>query len=179
MKMKLVFLLRCTSGPARMSCVYIHGRKIWIPKILERRFGNVHLVPNQIKSKLFLESAFDMRNLVDEAENVYFFLKRSMLYAELDTQHIISSTINRSSLHHMSRWRNAAVSTEGKVGAYTSFEHFVEFLWSISNKSTFPLYGYQQIYVKRTKETSWIIIIALLAPVKICYHLPDNVPLVI
>ena len=96
---KLVYLLRCTCGPAKDAinmCALMEGRdgyqKAW--DILERRFGNVYLVANIIKGNLCsdkpVKSALDLRNLADETENASIILKRSTLYAELDTQHMIS-----------------------------------------------------------------------------------------
>ena len=63
--------------------------------IFKRRLGNMYLVDNQIKGNLCSEKpvkpAFDVRNLADEASIIH---KRSRLYAELDTQHMISTNIN-------------------------------------------------------------------------------------
>ena len=160
---KLVYLLRCTCGPAKDAinmCDLMEGRdgyqKAW--DILKRRFVNVYLVANLIKGNLCsdksVKSAFDLRNLADEAENASIILKRSKLYAELDTQHMISTIINRLSAHHKSKWRNTAVSMKDKVGTYPSFEHFVDFLRSISNEATYPVYGYDQIDVRRKNATN-------------------------
>ena len=87
-------------------------------------------------------------------ENASIILKMSKLYAELDTQHMISTIINRLSAHHKSKWRNIAVSMKDKVGTYPSFEHFVDFLQSISNEATDPVYGYDQIDVRRKRATN-------------------------
>ena len=57
-------------------------------------------------------------------------------------------------IHHKSTWRNTPVSMKDNVGTYPSFEHFVDFLRSISNEATDPVYGYDQIDVRRKKATN-------------------------
>ena len=55
-----------------------------------------------------------------------------------------------------------------KIGTYPYFEHFVEFLRSISNQAIDPVYGYDQIGIRLKKEPT---VLQTFLNAIICAHL--------
>ena len=148
---KMIHLLRCTTGKAReaiSSCSLIRGEAGYQKalKTFENRFGNRHLIADEIKKNLCssspVKTAADLRRLADEAETVSLVLKSTNLYSELDTQQLISSVVNRLSFSHKSRWRTMAVSKKEETDSYPSFDEFMTFLMRISLEASDPIYGY-------------------------------------
>ena len=158
---KLIHLLRCTTGKAReaiSSCSLIGGEAGYQKalKTLENRFGNRHLIADEIRKNLCssspVKTAADLRRLADEAETASLVLKSTNLYSELDTQQLICSVVNRLSFSHKSRWRTIAVSKKEETDSYPSFDEFMTFLMRISLEASDPIYGYGTRDVETTSK---------------------------
>ena len=113
--------------------------------ILEQRFGNKHLIAHKIKANLCSTkpalAALELRNLADDAANAAYILTEANLYSELDTQHIISTVIQRVDVSYRLRWRTQAVQYKHDNDNYPKFSVFISFLNIIAEKVNDPVYG--------------------------------------
>ena len=144
---RLIHLKRLTTSHAAsaiLSCNGSSGYKRAL-SILEQRFGNKHLIAHKIKANLCSAkpaiTAFEVRSLADDAANAAYVLSEAGLYSELDTQHIISSVIQRVDVSYRLRWRTQAVQHKTDHDNYPRFSVFVSFLNIIAEEVNDPVYG--------------------------------------
>ena len=144
---RLIHLKRLTTSHAAsaiLSCNGSSGYKKAL-SILEQRFGNKHLIAHKIKANLCSAkpaiTAFELRSLADDAANAAYVLSEAGLYSELDTQHIISSVIQRVDVSYRLRWRTQAVQHKTDHDNYPRFSVFVSFLNIIAEEVNDPVYG--------------------------------------
>ena len=144
---RLIHLKRLTTSHAAsaiLSCNGSSGYKRAL-SILEQRFGNKHLIAHKIKANLCSTkpalTALELRNLADDAANAAYILTEANLYSELDTQHIISTVIQRVDVSYRLRWRTQAVQYKHDNDNYPKFSVFISFLNIIAEEVNDPVYG--------------------------------------
>ena len=144
---RLIHLKRLTTSHAAsaiLSCNGSSGYKRAL-SILEQRFGNKHLIAHKIKANLCSPkpalTALELRNLADDAANAAYILTEANLYSELDTQHIISTVIQRVDVSYRLRWRTQAVQYKHDNDNYPKFSVFISFLNIIAEEVNDPVYG--------------------------------------
>ena len=143
---RLIHLKRLTTSAASviLSCNGSSGYKRAL-SILEQRFGNKHLIAHKIKANLCSPkpalTALELRNLADDAANAAYILTEANLYSELDTQHIISTVIQRVDVSYRLRWRTQAVQYKHDNDNYPKFSVFISFLNIIAEEVNDPVYG--------------------------------------
>ena len=144
---RLIHLKRLTTShtaSAILSCNGSSGYKRAL-SILEQRFGNKHLIAHKIKANLCSTkpalTALELRNLADDAANAAYILTEANLYSELDTQHIISTVIQRVDVSYRLRWRTQAVQYKHDNDNYPKFSVFISFLNIIAEEVNDPVYG--------------------------------------
>ena len=86
-------------------------------------------------------TALELRNLADDAANAAYILTEANLYSELDTQHIISTVIQRVDISYRLRWRTQAVQYKHDNDNYPKFSVFISFLNIIAEEVNDPVYG--------------------------------------
>ena len=144
---RLIHLKRLTTSHAAsaiLSCNGSSGYKKAL-SILEQRFGNKHLIAYKIKANLCsakpVITALELRSLADDAANAAYVLSEAGLYSELDTQHIISTVLQRVNISYRLRWRTQAVQFKAEHDDYPKFSVFVSFLNIIAEEVNDPVYG--------------------------------------
>ena len=144
---RLIHLKRLTTSHAAsaiFSCNGSSGYKKAL-SILEQRFGNKHLIAYKIKANLCsakpVITALELRSLADDAANAAYVLSEAGLYSELDTQHIISTVLQRVNISYRLRWRTQAVQFKAEHDDYPKFSVFVSFLNIIAEEVNDPVYG--------------------------------------
>ena len=144
---RLIHLKRLTTSHAAsdiLSCNGSSGYKRAL-SILEQRFGNKHFIAHKIKANLCSTkpalTALELRNLADDATNAAYILTEANLYSELDTQHIISTVIQRVDVSYRLRWRTQAVQYKHDNDNYPKFSVFISFLNIIAEEVNDPVYG--------------------------------------
>ena len=85
--------------------------------------------------------ALELRSLADDAANAAYVLSEAGLYSELDTQHIISTVLQRVNTSYRLRWRTQAVQFKAEHDDYPKFSVFVSFLNIIAEEVNDPVYG--------------------------------------
>ena len=143
----LIHLKRLTTSHAAsaiLSCNGSSGYKRAL-SILGQRFGYKHLIAHKIKANLCSTkpalTALELRNLADDAANAAYILTEANLYSELDTQHIISTVIQRVYVSYRLRWRTQAVQYKHDNDNYPKFSVFISFLNIIAEEVNDPIYG--------------------------------------
>ena len=144
---RLIHFKRLTTSHAAsaiLSCNGSSGYKKAL-SILEQRFGNKHLIAYKIKANLCsakpVITALELRSLADDAANAAYVLSEAGLYSELDTQHIISTVLQRVNISYRLRWRTQAVQFKAEHDDYPKFSVFVSFLNIIAEEVNDPVYG--------------------------------------
>ena len=125
--------------------------------ILQDRFGNKHLIASKIKANLCssktVHTPLELRKLADDAANAAYVLTEASLYLELDTQHMISTVVQRIDTPYRLKWRSKAVKYRTDNDEYPKFSVFIAFLNSIAEELNDPVYGAQSdmCYAKPNK----------------------------
>ena len=156
---KLIHLKRLTTSHAADAILWCNGPSGYEKalSILQDRFGNKHLIASKIKANLCssktVRTPLELRKLADDAANAAYVLTEASLYSELDTQHIISTVVQRIDTPYRLRWRSKAVKYRTDNDEYPKFSVFIAFLNSIAEELNDPVYGAQSdmCYAKPNK----------------------------
>ena len=90
-----------------------------------------------------MRTPLELRKLADDAANAAYVLTEASLYSELDTQHIISTVVQRIDTPYRLRWRSKAVKYRTDNDEYPKFTVFIAFLNSIAEELNDPVYSAQ------------------------------------
>ena len=140
---RLLHLKRLTKSHAAKSILSCNGSSGYkrALSILEQRFGNKHLIVHKTKANLCSTkpalTALELRNLADDAANAAY----NNMYSELDTQHIISTVIQRVDVSYRLKWLTQAVQYKHDNDNYPKFSVFISFLNIIAEEVNDPVYG--------------------------------------
>ena len=88
-----------------------------------------------------MRTPLELRKLADDAANAAYVLTEASLYSELDTQHIISTVVQRIDTPYRLRWRSKAVKHRTDNDEYPKFSVFITFLNSIAEELNDHVYG--------------------------------------
>jgi hypothetical protein len=147
---RLTRLLQYTSGKAKeaiRSCALLGGSSGYAQArdILERRFGNDHLVMQGIISDIRhgkqIRSAEGLQQLSDELNCAYATLSKMGKLHEVDSQTCIVEVVNRLQNFLKIRWRRRAMDMKRDHGAYPSFQDLVKFITQEAEEANDPVYG--------------------------------------
>ena len=149
-QIKLTRLLQYTTGPAKAAirnCALIGGRAGYTQArdILQKRFGNEHLVSRKILNDLIngksVSKPNDIRQLADDLAMAAAVLKSLNLSHEIDNQNSVLEILQRVPKAIQSKWRNKALEVKRDSGSYPTFDYFVEFMSKIASDWSDPVYG--------------------------------------
>ena len=149
-EVKLTRLLQFTKGEAHKairSCVlmdkeigYNHARDI-----LRERFGNTHLVTQQLISGLIdskpIKTADELQAFYDELQSCSMILNQMGKIHEVQNQMYILQISERLLPFIRSRWKRRAMEIKKESERYPKFEEFVEFVHDQTIQETDPVYG--------------------------------------
>ena len=146
-QIKLTRLLQYTTGPAKAAirnCALIGGYT-QARDILQKRFGNEHLVSRKILNDLIngksVSKPNDIRQLADDLAMAAAVLKSLNLSHEIDNQNSVLEILQRVLKAIQSKWRNKALEVKRDSGSYPTFDYFVEFMSKIASDWSDPVYG--------------------------------------
>ena len=159
---KLIHLKRLTTSHASDAILWCNGPSGYEKalSILQDRFGNKHLIASKIKANLCssktVRTPLELRKLADDAANAAYVLTEAGLYSELDTQHMISTVVQRIDTPYRLKWRSKAVKYRTNNDEYPKFSVFITFLNSIAEELNDPVYGAHSdmCYAKPNKAIS-------------------------
>ena len=147
---KLARLLQYCGGDAKRSienCVLIGGSEGYkkAKEILERRFGNPHLVANSVISHLTngknIIEMTGVQQLADDASAAYTTLKKLNMLGEVESQQTLLNIIQRLPSSIVNKWRKKALKMKQEEDSYPKFEHLVDFLTLVATEINDPVYG--------------------------------------
>ena len=147
---KLNRLYKYTKGDAKDAikrCPTLGGTKGYklAREILHRRFGNDHLIAEQIisglKSGQPIKSCADLRKLSDELLNCYATLSEMSRIQEIDTQSCIADIASRLQPYIRTRWKRLAMDMRRDKDRYPNFQDFVDFVAREADDASDPVYG--------------------------------------
>ena len=136
-QMKLTRLLHYTAGHAKMAirnCVIVGGSQGYkqARSILEDRFGNSHLVSQQIISDLkhgkSVSKGSDLLQLSDDLTTAVATLESLKMFSEIDNQRTILDILARCPPYVGAQWRTKALKTKQDTQSYPVFKDFVKFI---------------------------------------------------
>ncbi|KAJ8048697.1 hypothetical protein HOLleu_01117 [Holothuria leucospilota] len=129
--------------------------------VLESRFGNAHLVTEQLIRDLKfgkpVRSPQDIEQLADDIKNAFLVLSQLKTLHEVNSQSVILKKMARFPNYVQLKWKKRALKSKKANDSYPAFKELVEF----ASEANDPVYG--STYHKRTenKEPRPIIIQSL------------------
>ena len=114
-------------------------------KILERRFGDQHIVTNKIINQLrqgkSAHTSEELRSLSDELSNCVMTLEQLDKLGEVESQSLIIEVIGRFPNYMRNRWKKHAVDFKRNSGKYPNFKEMASFMEKEVDEATDPVYG--------------------------------------
>ena len=124
--------------------------------ILQKRFGNNHLVAdhiiNHLLSKSPIKTAKEVQQLADDLKSGQETLSKIGKLQELDSQKSIIEIIQRLQPYLQTRWKKLALKVKKNENLYPSFSEFVDFMSQVASEMNDPVYG--QMIPRRLHESS-------------------------
>lgn len=149
-RMKLTRLIQYTSGKAKEAirpCALQGDLGYSEAKaILERRFGNDHLIAERViknlKTGRTMKSSEDLQQLSDELTNAQATLSVMGKLKEVDTQSCIVEIARRLQPFMLNRWKRHVMEYKRNTTSYPDFPEFVKFVRQETDEATDPVYGH-------------------------------------
>lgn len=160
-KIKLTRILQYTSGHAKdaiRSCALLGGERGYkqAREILQKRFGNDHLISEYIISSLKsgcpVKSPTELRMLADELLNCYTMLSSMERLSEMDTQSCITDIASRLQPYIRTRWKRHAMEVKRSSDKYPDFKNLVDFVCKEADEATDPVYGKWNVSTKHSES---------------------------
>ncbi|XP_076036814.1 uncharacterized protein LOC143022477 [Oratosquilla oratoria] len=151
-QIKLTRLLQYTKGPAKAAiknCALVGNSAGYVQArdILKRRFGNSHLVSQQIVNDLkngkMVSKPHELRQLGDDLTMAVATFGKLELYERFNTQEYILDILQRCQGFVRNKWKQKALSHKRETDTYPSLSQFAEFINVMADEACDPVYGLQ------------------------------------
>ncbi|XP_076043748.1 uncharacterized protein LOC143026852 [Oratosquilla oratoria] len=151
-QIKLTRLLQYTKGPAKAAiknCALVGNSAGYVQArdILKRRFGNSHLVSQQIVNDLkngkMVSKPQELRQLGDDLTMAVATFGKLELYERFNTQEYILDILQRCQGFVRNKWKQKALSHKRETDTYPSLSQFAEFINVMADEACDPVYGLQ------------------------------------
>ena len=114
-------------------------------EILEKRFGNHHvisdLIVKQLKSGKQIRSPKELQDFSDDLSNHYATMSSLDKLHEIDTQSCIVDVVNRLQPYLRNRWKRYTMEEKRKNDRYPNFKELVEFITREAEEENDPVCG--------------------------------------
>ncbi|XP_076047328.1 uncharacterized protein LOC143028851 [Oratosquilla oratoria] len=151
-QIKLTRLLQYTKGPAKAAiknCALVGNSAGYAGArdILKRRFGNSHLVSQQIVNDLkngkMVSKPQELRQLGDDLTMAVATFGKLELYERFNTQEYILDILQRCQGFVRNKWKQKVLSHKRETDTYPSLSQFAEFINVKADEACDPVYGLQ------------------------------------
>ncbi|XP_076036051.1 uncharacterized protein LOC143022004 [Oratosquilla oratoria] len=151
-EIKLTRLLQYTKGPAKAAiknCALVGNSAGYVQArdILKRRFGNSHLVSQQIVNDLkngkMVSKPQELSQLGDDLTMAVATFGKLELYERFNTQEYILDILQRCQGFVRNKWKQKALSHKRETDTYPSLSQFAEFINVMADEACDPVYGLQ------------------------------------
>ncbi|KAG1653031.1 Pro-Pol polyprotein [Nymphon striatum] len=160
---RLTRLLQYTGGKVKdaiRSCSIIGGDAGYeqAKMILQKRFGNKHLIAESLISNLkagkLASKKEEIQSLADDLNSCVTILSQLNLSHEINTSCTILSITSRLPRYVQTKWRSEALNHKRDTDSYPDIHDLLNFVKKIAEEVNDPVYGYQETSDRRFGQQS-------------------------